>query len=93
MGIDAAATMGVVRRNGVGRVRHLDVRFLWFQEKVQSYEFQMKKVLGTANPADLMTKFLGSDQIHAALTSMGIWCTAGRADIAPTISQHVCVSA
>ena len=87
LGIDAAATMGVVRRNGVGRVRHLDVRFFWIQEKVQSGEFHLKTVLGTEKPADLMTKVLGSDQIHASLTSMGIWTAAGRAAIAPTISM------
>ena len=33
------------------------------------------------NTADLMIKFLASDQIHAALTSMGIWFADGRADI------------
>ena len=67
IGIDAAATIGVVKRQGVGRVRHLDVRFLWVQEKISSGEFHIRKVLGTENAADLFTKFLGSDLIHAAL--------------------------
>ena len=87
LGVDAAAAIGVVRRNGVGRVRHLDVRYLWIQERIHSGEFQVYKVLGTENPADLMTKFLGSDQIYQGLARMGLWYSEGRAKTAPTITK------
>ena len=86
MGVDAAATIGVVKRHGVGRVRHLDVRYLWIQEKIRSGDFHVWKVLGTENPADLMTKFLSSEQIHAALVSMNAWFMEGRAVSAPVVS-------
>ncbi len=85
VGVDAAATIGVVKRHGVGRVRHLDVRFLWIQERIQSGDFHIWKVPGTENPADLMTKFLGSEQVHAALVSMNAWFMEGRAASAPAI--------
>ena len=32
---DASAVMGMTQRTGVGRVRHLDTRLLWIQDKVR----------------------------------------------------------
>ena len=84
-GIDASATIGVVKRHGVGRVRHLDVRYLWLQEKIGTGEFHVRKVLGTENPADLMTKYLGSDAAHSALMRLNTWFQEGRAVTAPNL--------
>ena len=85
LGVDASATIGVVRRNGVGRVRHLDVRYLWLQEKIGTGEFRIRKVLGTENPADLMTKHLSRDAAHSALAALNTWFQEGRATAAPNI--------
>ena len=85
LGVDASATIGVVRRNRVGRVRHLDVRYLWLQEKIGTGEFHIRKVLGTENPADLMTKHLGSDAAHSALVRLNSWFREGRATAAPRL--------
>ena len=41
---DSSAILGMHSRNGSGRVRHLDVKWLWTQEAVQSGRFSMKKV-------------------------------------------------
>ena len=33
---DASATMGIVNRQGLGKLRHIGVQYLWLQEKAQS---------------------------------------------------------
>ena len=53
---DAAAAIGIARRRGMGRIRHLGVTDLWFQEKFTTKAASIDKVLGTENPADIRTK-------------------------------------
>ena len=51
---DASAAIGIVRRAGLGKLRHLNVRYLWLQDKVKVEDFELFNVVGLANPADLM---------------------------------------
>ena len=53
---DSTAAIGVCRRRGLGRIRHLAVADLWLQDKIRAGEFSVHKVLGADNPADSMTK-------------------------------------
>jgi hypothetical protein len=41
---DAAAAIGMVRREGLGRVRHLAVGDLWIQQRVRSGEIHVSKI-------------------------------------------------
>ena len=43
---------------GAGNLRHINVSSLWIQEKQDAKELMLRKVLGTENPADMMTKHL-----------------------------------
>ncbi len=52
---DSAAALGIVKRKGNGKQRHIRVGMLWIQEKEESGEVQYTKVKGELNPADLMT--------------------------------------
>lgn len=45
--VDASAAQGMATRQGIGRVRHLDVRFLWLQQTVKSGVLRLSKVWGT----------------------------------------------
>ena len=56
--VDSSAALGVVGRKGNGKLRHVRVGMLWVQQKEETGELQYKKVLGTDNPADLLTKYL-----------------------------------
>ena len=47
---DAAAAIGIARRKGLGRVRHLDVADLWVQDKLRAQELTLDKVAGAVNP-------------------------------------------
>ena len=55
---DASATLGIINRKGLGRLRHMNVQYLWLQEKVKKGELRVSKIVGYSNPADLMTKHL-----------------------------------
>ena len=55
---DASAAVGICRRRGLGRIRHLAVSDLWVQERVRTEDFHKKQIPGAENPADVLTKHL-----------------------------------
>jgi len=84
---DSAAAIGICRRSGIGKVRHLAVGQLWVQERVRSGDLALYKVLGTENPADLLTKHVPRDTADGHLWRIGLWRSEGRADTAPDIAR------
>ena len=46
----------MINRDGVGGVKHLDVRALWLQQEREKNGLKVRKVPGERNPADLGTK-------------------------------------
>ena len=54
--VDSSAAKSIASRIGLGRVRHLEVKFLWLQEVVRDKRLEVKKVHGTQNPAGIRTK-------------------------------------
>ena len=75
---DATAAIGIARRRGLGKLRHLDVEDLWVQEKVRDQTVEISKVLGTDNPADVFTKYVDSATLQKALKFMNLRSEAGR---------------
>ena len=55
---DSSAALAVAKRKGAGKLRHTNVSSLWIQEKQDREDLELRKVLGTENPADLMLKYL-----------------------------------
>ena len=51
--VDSAAAKSMASRVGIGRTRHIDVKYLWLQQLVTTKELEIKKVRGTDNVADL----------------------------------------
>ena len=41
---DSGAAIGITARKGLGKLRHINVRYLWLQEKVRSKELNVLKV-------------------------------------------------
>ena len=56
LGTDSNAAKSFVNRRGLGKMRHLEIRDLWLQKEIREGRVVVHKVLGTENPADLMTK-------------------------------------
>ena len=69
--IDAKATVGVIRRRGLGKVRHIEVQDLWLQEAVKGKKIQLEKVPSARNTADLMTKPLTRAEIWNHMGNLG----------------------
>jgi len=82
---DSSAAIGICRRTGIGRVRHLAVGQLWVQERVRNGDFTLVKHPGSENPADMMTKHLDRATIEKHLKMVGIIAVAGRPLSAPHI--------
>ena len=79
--VDSSAAIGITQRRGNGKLRHVKVGMLWIQEKVEEGEIEVKKVLGTANPADAMTKHLAGPRIAEHMASMSQEYRTGRAQM------------
>ena len=54
---DASAAKSYASRRGAGRIRHIEVKWLWLQKAVAEGRFRLAKVAGTENPADVLTKY------------------------------------
>ena len=83
---DSTATLGICRRQGLGKLRHIDTQFLWIQLRVRDGTVELRKVKGTENPGDLFTKHLvGEDKIQELLKTFGCEYREGRAKSAPNL--------
>ena len=80
---DATAAIGMVRRLGLGKVRHLAVGDLWIQQRVRSGDIQISKIAGTANPSDSQTKNTGPAEVQRNTEAVCWFCILGRSEIAP----------
>ncbi len=86
---DSSAALGICGRQGLGKLRHIDTRSLWIQQKLRSGDLVVRKVRGEANPADLFTKHLPEDRIRELLHLFGCRFTGGRAAGAPLLRREL----
>ena len=54
---DSSAGRGMCQRTGVGKVRHLELRFLWIQERLRLKAFRLNKETTEEMTADILTKY------------------------------------
>ena len=66
MWVDSTAAKAVAGRIGAGKLRHVEVCFLWIQSQVQAKKLMVRKIPGDKNPADILTKpqFLNEMKVH-----------------------------
>ena len=77
---DASAAIAISQRSGLGKLRHIQTQYLWLQERVSAKGVQLTKVVGTANPADMLTKHLAIADLQRHLDFGNLIIRAGRAD-------------
>ena len=77
--VDSSAALGVVKRKGNGKMRHVRVGMLWIQQKSEDGDIAYSKVLGERNPADLFTKHLAKAVIDRHCEYVRTEFTGGRA--------------
>ena len=86
---DASAAVGMVGRQGLGKLRHLNVQYLWIQDRIKSEELKVLKVPGTDNPADLFTKHLSRELMKNIFFKLGFVSSASRAVSAPMLVREI----
>ena len=77
---DSSAALAIAKRKGAGKLRHINVSALWIQDVQDREGAEYAKILGTENPADLMTKYLARDKIDKHMSTVGQAFQQGRAD-------------
>ena len=82
---DASAALGIIGRNGIGKMRHIDTSHLWLQQEHTKEKIKIDKVKGTENPADMNTKGLSGDEINKYIDMLDMKFEEGRAELAPDL--------
>ena len=69
---DSNVGKSIASRFGASRkTKHVELRYLYVQELVASGMVRVKKVLGTLNPADILTKYIAKETLHRHLPTFG----------------------
>ena len=80
---DSSAAIAMASRRGLGKVRHISLRYLWVQQRVHNKEIELQKESGDSNLSDLQTKHLAEKRMLLLLRTMGFHFMTGRAASMP----------
>ena len=69
---DASAGRSLAFRKGLGKVRHIETKYLWVQDLIKEGRLKLLKIKGTSNPADIGTKHLSISEMGERLEKMGL---------------------
>ena len=78
IGTDSNAAKSFVGRQGLGKMKHLEVKDLRLQKEVRDGRVEVSKILGTENPSDLGTKILNMGEITERLAGMNLEAVLGK---------------
>ena len=84
VGMDASAAIGIVQRQGISKLRHVEVNVLWWQEHARRI-LPLRKVPGPRNPSDMGTRHIVAELMDQYLQQLNLEVVEGRAAIA----QHL----
>jgi len=86
---DANAALGIVKRKGAGKLRHVNIGMLWVQDKMANEEIDYRKVDGAFNPGDLMTKNNAIKILDDHMKIMKMEFKTGRAEKSSELSRGI----
>ena len=75
---DSSAAKGVTDRLGLGKLRHIQTRYLWLQERVHAKHLSVEKVPGQHNVADILTKSTSAEVLERHMKSLNQFRREGR---------------
>ena len=87
VGSDSTAARGTIARHGLGKIKHLELKYLWVQEVVRAKRLVIVKEESATNFADLMTKHLAEPRMIELLEKAGYEFREGRAPGAPALAE------
>ena len=71
LAIDAKATEHILHRQGIGKLKHIDVAYLLVQDEIRSQRIQVRRIRSEENYADLGTKPLSRAVIAKHCLTLG----------------------
>ena len=81
--------MGICARQGLGKLRHIECHTLWIQQRLRQGDFELRKIRGEVNPADLFTKYIDSrPKLDQLISLFQCEFLEGRAAAAPALRRE-----
>ena len=68
---DSSAAKAIGNRRGLGKLRHVELKWLWVQDVVKEGRVKLKTVRGTENVADHLTKPKSKAEVEELLRKVG----------------------
>ena len=74
---DSSSAKSILSREGCGKVKHLEARQLWMQEKVRNKDILIEKVPIARNPSDVLTHAWTGPEGAAHFPNIGMKFNSG----------------
>ena len=68
---DSNTARSLASRRGLGKMRHVELRYLWVQDMVKDNRLRVKRVNGVDNPADHLTKPKSGLEMEPGIAAAG----------------------
>ena len=68
---DSNAAKSFASRQGLGKQRHVQTRYLWIQHQVATGAIKINKIKTDHNVSDILTKVMTAAAINRHMTTMG----------------------
>ncbi len=85
----ASAALAISQREGLGKLKHINVQWLWIQDISKRGMVWYHKVAGSENPADAMTKYLTKAIVDKHLAAMKYHFGDGQAECALKVASNI----
>ena len=82
---DSSAAKVIATGKRLAKVKHLETRTLWAQDKIDEGTVVVKKIGGDRNVADILTKYLSSPRLRSLLAELQVAEVEGRHSLAPQL--------
>jgi hypothetical protein len=69
---DSTSAHQIAERRGLGRLKHVELRWLWMQDEFRAGRLEITRVNTLVNPADLMTKHLHRSRLEDLMELIGM---------------------
>ena len=84
---DSSSAKSIAKQYGTSRkTGHIQLRYLFMQDLVQSGILNITQIPGESNPSDMLTKFPTSDMLQRHLQRVGIVASSGMSTSRPADS-------
>ena len=83
---DSSSAIGTTSRKGLGKMKHVQTRYLWIQERLSTGCFKLEKVGANSNVSDVCTKAVSAECMNKHMKSTGQVYMEGRASNAKALT-------